>query len=122
VATVDTLREMPAAKRSTATRSLAHLRAVAVIVGTSAILLAAAWGSWRWQNEPSAPCGAEPGSDGTPAADQAHHDWEQCRDSQEADRAVPAALAVFAIMVTASGVAVAYLLHPGRRWARGDVP
>ena|SRR5215211_6532228 len=112
---------MSQAKRSTAARSLAHLRAVLLVVAATAILLAAAWASWRWQHGSSTPCGAEPRSDTTPAADQAHQQWEQCRDDHEADRAVPAALAVFAIMVTASGVAMAYLFRPGPRWVRGGV-
>jgi hypothetical protein len=92
-----------------------------LIVGASVLLLAAAWASWRWQHASSARCGAEPRTDTTPAADQAHQAWERCHEGRQADRAVPAALAVFAVMVTASGVAVAFFFHTGHRWARGEL-
>jgi hypothetical protein len=91
------------------------------VFGASALLLAAAWASWRWQHASPASCGAEPPADTTPAADQAHERWERCRDNRQADRAVPAALAVFAVTVTATGLVFALFTRAGPRWARGDV-
>jgi hypothetical protein len=91
-----------------------------LIVSASALLLAAAWASWRWQHASSTRCGREP-ADTTPAADQAHQAWQRCQDRKQADRAVPAALAVFAITVAASGVVVAFIFRPSHRWVRSDV-
>ena len=91
-----------------------------LIVAATALLLAAAWASWRWQHSSSSRCGREP-ADTTPAADQAHQAWVLCRDGKQADRAVPAALAVFAITVAASGVVIAFFFRPGHRWVRTEV-
>ena len=112
---------MARAKRSPAARSLGHLWGAALVLSASALLLAAAWASWRWQHPTSASCGAEPAADTTPAADLAHERWERCRANRQADRAVPAALAVFAVSVTASGLVFALFTGAGPRWARGEV-
>jgi hypothetical protein len=111
---------MSRAKRSTGARSLGHIRAAVLIVGASALLLAAAWTSWRWQHTSTARCGREP-SESTPAGAKAHTEWERCRAGKQADGAVPAALAVFAVMVTASGVAMAFAFRSGTRWVQSEV-
>jgi hypothetical protein len=112
---------MSRGKRSPAARSLAHFRAALLVLCACALLLAAAWASWRWQHSSSASCGAEPRADTTPAADQAHQRWERCRALRQADRAVPAAMAVFAVTVTGSGLVFARFTRAGPRWARGEV-
>jgi len=109
------------ARRSSGARSLGHIRAAVLIVGASALLLAAAWTSWRWQHTSSTRCGREPSTGTTPAAANAHAEWERCRDGKQADSAVPVALAVFAVMVTASGVAMAFVFRSGTRWVHGEV-
>jgi hypothetical protein len=112
---------MARGKRSTGARSLGSLWAAVVIVGASALLLAAAWASWRWQHASSTKCGREPATGSTPVAANAHAEWERCRTRTQADGAVPAALAVFAVMVTAGGVAMAFVVRSGTRWIGGEV-
>jgi len=112
---------MSRAKRSRSARSLGPVRAAALVVAATTLLLAAAWASWRWQHTSSSQCGREPATDSTPAAANAHTNWERCRAESQADRAVPVALAVFAILVTAGGVAMAFVFRPTTRWVRSNV-
>jgi len=90
-------------------------------MAATALLLAAAWASWRWQHASSSQCGREPATDSTPAAANAHAKWERCRAGSQADRAVPVALAVFAVLVTAGGVAMAFVFRPAAPWVRSGV-
>ena len=97
------------------------MRAGLVVAGACILLLAAAWASWRWQHGTLSACGAEPRGDTTPAADLAHQRWERCHAGRQADRAVPAALAVFAVTVTTGGLVFAFCTSAAPRWVRGDL-
>ena len=86
-----------------------------VILAAAAFLLAAAWVTWRWQRSADVSCGTEPRVAGTTS----HDAWSQCRASQQADRAVPVALAVF--IVTAGGVAVGCAVRSTTHRVRGEL-
>jgi hypothetical protein len=107
---------MAAAIRADDARGLDRLKLVFLLAGICVLLLSAAWASWRWQHSSTDRCGVEPVANSTAAAQTAHDEWAHCRADTQADRTVPVALAVFAVMVVTAGIGMT--LRSGASWLR----